>query len=301
MNVESGAVAVHLGPRDDRVAWSSVLERAGELVLQAPDVTSWIETWHLEVSPIWHVEQSGGIPLVHHQDPEGRWAPTWQPWPGEEARLEVSRPEAVPGRSLTVDQNRLEVRPGRRGSAHTLALSLRSSMGGQHSIFLPEGAELQEAFIDGRTQPLRLDAGRLTFPVRPGSQVWKVTWRSPEPVKPFYRTPRLDLGSPSVNAATRVVLNSDRWVLFAGGPCLGPAVLFWGVLLVVALVSAGLGRVPFAPLRTWEWFLLGVGLTQAPLAGEACSSWGGSWRWGPGGGCRSRSGRSRSTPRRWGS
>jgi hypothetical protein len=53
-------------------------------------------------------------------------------------------------------------------------------------------------------------------------------------------------------------------VLFLGGPRLGPAVLFWGMLLVLAAVAWGLGKVPLTPLKMHEWLLLGMGLTQTP-------------------------------------
>lgn len=48
-----------------------------------------------------------------------------------------------------------------------------------------------------------------------------------------------------------------------GGPDLGPAVLFWGVVLVVILVAAVLGRVSSTPLQTCHWILVGLGLSAA--------------------------------------
>jgi len=50
----------------------------------------------------------------------------------------------------------------------------------------------------------------------------------------------------------------------AGGPRLGPAVLFWSYVIVVVLVAAGLGKTTVTPLRTRHWLLLGLGLTQVP-------------------------------------
>ena len=41
--------------------------------------------------------------------------------------------------------------------------------------------------------------------------------------------------------------------------------LFWGYLLLVALIAVVLGRVPLSPLRTHQWLLLGLGLTQVAL------------------------------------
>jgi hypothetical protein len=61
---------------------------------------------------------------------------------------------------------------------------------------------------------------------------------------------------------------AGRWLLFAAGPSWGPAVLFWGYLLVVMLAALLLGRIALSPLNSAEWLLLGLGLTQveAPVA-----------------------------------
>jgi hypothetical protein len=61
-------------------------------------------------------------------------------------------------------------------------------------------------------------------------------------------------------------LPGERWLLAAGGPGWGPAILFWGHLVLILLLAPVLGRLPRSPLRTWQWALLGVGLTQVPLA-----------------------------------
>jgi hypothetical protein len=59
-----------------------------------------------------------------------------------------------------------------------------------------------------------------------------------------------------------------RWLLFAQGPSWGPAVLFWGYLIVVLLAAVALGQLKLSPLKTHQWLLLGLGLTQveAPVA-----------------------------------
>jgi hypothetical protein len=44
---------------------------------------------------------------------------------------------------------------------------------------------------------------------------------------------------------------------------LGPAVLFWGVLVVLLVFAMVLGRAGITPLKSWQWFLLGVGLSQS--------------------------------------
>jgi len=57
----------------------------------------------------------------------------------------------------------------------------------------------------------------------------------------------------------------DRWILLLGGPRVGPAILFWGVVIALALIAFALVRSGVTPLRWRHWLLLGLGLTQAPL------------------------------------
>jgi hypothetical protein len=59
-----------------------------------------------------------------------------------------------------------------------------------------------------------------------------------------------------------VRLGADRWLLWTGGPGTGPAVLFWGLLLVLALAALLLARSRLTPLGVVDWLLLGIGLSQ---------------------------------------
>jgi len=53
--------------------------------------------------------------------------------------------------------------------------------------------------------------------------------------------------------------------LLAGGPAMGPAVLFWGILAVVIVIALALGRSRLTPLRSWQWILLGIGVATINL------------------------------------
>lgn len=262
IRVEDGQVRVNL--REGSLQWRSVLEPVGALTLTAPDTARWTETWRADIGTLWHAELDG-IPVVHHQAPGGRWLPEWRPWLGESVTLHVTRPDGVPGPTLTIDHSRLTLRPGQRATDASLALTLRSSRGGQHDILLPEGATLQTVSLDGLVQPIRQEGRRVTLPLRPGTQEARLDWRSPEGIGASLRSPAVDLGLPSVNAELVIEPGRDRWVLWTQGPLLGPAVLFWGVLIVLVIVAAGLARVPLTPLRTLSWLLLGVGLSQVPV------------------------------------
>ncbi len=73
-----------------------------------------------------------------------------------------------------------------------------------------------------------------------------------------------DVGISGVNARVQVAMAPDRWILFSGGP---PWVRCssWGLVVVLVLLAAGLGRSRITPLRSWDWLLLGLGLSQAGI------------------------------------
>lgn len=264
IRVEDGHALVNLAAGAEALAWQSTLEPAPRIALAAAPNTQWVETWRADVSPQWHMESSG-IAVVHHQDRAGRWLPEWRPWPGEAVELLLSRPAGIPGPTLTLDAVQLQVAPGRRATDTTATFTLRSSRGGQHSVTLPTGSVLQSVTIDGVPQPIRQDGERVTLPVTPGTHTAELRLRDDAGIATLFRSAAIDAGLPSVNTRVNVGLGQDRWVLLLGGLPLGPAVLFWGVLAVVVLVALGLGRLHWTPLATWQWVLLGVGLTQTQV------------------------------------
>lgn len=265
LRMEDRHVSVNLAADQSVFYWRSVLQKQNSLKLMAPDTLDWVEIWRVDVSPVWHM-RSDGLAVVHHQDRQKNWLPEWRPWPGESVTLELTRPEAVAGQTKTIDHTAMQIEPGQRASHAELRFRLRSSQGGQHQISLPPEARLQQVKIDGTTQPIRQEGRQVTLPVKPGSQVYELTWRSPAAMQMRYRTAQVDLGQPGSNNSIQLGIGHDRWVLLTGGPQVGPAVLYWGILIVIALVAVGLGRVRLTPLRAWHWLLLGIGLSQVSLA-----------------------------------
>jgi hypothetical protein len=275
IQVREGVATLSLTANQQELSWQSNLQMSEQIPLTAAQTDRWVEVWSVDVGPIWHLSAEG-IPPVLHQDKQGNWLPTWQPWPGEGVVLSLVRPEGIEGNTITIDRSRLSIEPGQRITHQELSLSLRASRGGQHPIQLPETAELQSVDIDGRRVTLGLEQGRLTLPVTPGEQAYTIIWRQPRGMSTRWRSSPLSLGIDSVNAHIGVKLPPDRWLLWADGPRLGPAILFWSLLIVVLLVALILGRVTrlFLPLSTLSWFLLGIGLTQVSLfSGLAVVAW----------------------------
>lgn len=262
--VQNGKVRINMTPGQRESGWSSTLAIRPELLLTAPGGAGWVESWRLAASPVWHVVGEGLAPIFR-QNSAGEWQPVWRPWPGESLNLHVSRPSAVEGRTLTIDRSALKVRPGQRSSEATLTLRLRSSQGGQHVLRLPRGIRVDAVTIDGRRHPVRERDGELTLTVTPGEHKVVLQWREARAISVRFAAPSVQLRVPSVNSETVISVPRDRWVLFADGPRQGPAVLFWGVLIVVLAIAWGLGRTTVTPLRFLSWALLGVGLTQVPV------------------------------------
>jgi hypothetical protein len=302
LRIEEGRALVHLKATDGEIGWESSLDGGADGVvrLQAPESVPWTETWVLDASPIWHCELSG-IPVIHHQDQAGYWKPRWQPWPGESVTISVTRPEPIAGQLTTIDLARLEWTPGVRFSKAALNLRIRSSQGGQYKVRLPENPILQAVKIGGKSQPISPGGGssrEITIPLQPGAQNVAIEWHQGTAAGSSERTgaapgadsgsgtavdgtfpmlmrsPPVELGQKAVNGSVAFRMPANRWILWTGGPRLGPAVLFWSYLVVVILAGIALGRTSWTPLKTHHWLLLGLGLAPVdPFMGILIIGW----------------------------
>ncbi len=273
VHVVEGKVAVNMNPGQTTTSWDSVLPQTSPLRLEAPKDVAWTEQWRLDVSPIWHAETKG-IPVIHGQDQGGNRLPEWWPWPGEWVNLDITRPAGVPGPTLTLDDSSLRLTPGLRSTDAQLVLRLRSSRGGEHDLTLPEGAKLQKLVVNEQGQPVRQSGDKVTLSLKPGSEAVELDWTEAHGMGVVYQAPTVDLGAPSVNVHTDIQIPSERFVLLVSPSRLGPAVLFWGVLVAMALLSGGLGALGLTPLGFWGWFVLSLGFTQAPVeAGLVFVGW----------------------------
>lgn len=264
LRVEQQQVLLNIDAAQTEMHWDSVLPKGAQLDLVAPNQDQWTETWVVDVSPLWHLNTEGIAPV--HPLQAGDWRPEWRPYPNERLRLLLTQPEAVSGQTLTVDHSQLTVAPGKRITENTLVLHVKSSKGGQHSLTLPANAHLQSVIIDDAMQPIQQQANTVTLPVKPGAQTWQLIWQQTQAVGMRFATPEINIGVASVNSHIKLNMGNDRWVLYTFGPHLGPAVLFWGFLLVMALLAIGLAKSGLTPLKHWQWFLLLLGLSQLPLA-----------------------------------
>lgn len=264
VKVADGVAEVQLGAEEELVLLSRLPVQAG-LQLKALERPQQVEAWSLAVSPQWHVQFEGLAPSAHHQ--QGQWQPQWQPWPGEQLRLRIQRPAGAAGQILTLDGLATDISPGRQATDYAVTLRLRSSLGGDQALQLPTGAELLSLRMDGRELPLLQQAGRVPLPLTPGSHRVDLRWREPSGLGTSFHSSTLGLPASGVNERVTLQVPGDRIALWVRGPLLGPAVQFWGVLIVLGLLAWLLRRVPDLPLSTTGTVLLGLGLAPTGLWG----------------------------------
>ncbi len=254
--IDGKVLTVPFAENQHSLQWESRVDAVDAMTLTAPDQSSRAEIWRLNVSPTWNVQPSG-VPAVHPV--AGMYQ--FHPLPGEVLNLKISRPQAIAGNTLAIDSASISSRIGKRSSEHDLSFTLRATQGGQHPIDLPADAEVMELRINQQLVNIRPQQGKLSLPLTPGINSVSVKWRDGQGAGMRVRTPTLSLNADASNLDVQLNLPQDRWVIATSGPRVGPAVLYWGELLVMGLLAWGLSRVRRTPLRLIDWLLLGIGFS----------------------------------------
>jgi hypothetical protein len=185
----------------------------------------------------------------------------FHPLPGETLTLKITRPDPTQGAVRAIDAVTVNSEVGQRSATQMLAFSLRASQGGEQTITLPATAEVLSVGRDGEMLNLRAQDGKLSLPVKPGSQRFEVRFRDNSEAGFVAHTPALALGLPAANIDLGLQLPADRWLLLTTGPAVGPAVLYWGELVVLVALAWALARTRRTKLRFIDWLLLGLGFS----------------------------------------
>jgi hypothetical protein len=260
LRASDGRVTLGLGAGEPTRSFSSILPRRDTLELVAAGEDTHSERWSFEVAPTWHAEFSG-IPAVAPREDSARWIFEYYPRPGERLQVKVTRPPASAGGTLAFDSVTLQTVAGTRSSDTSLQLRYRSTQGGRQTLHIPAEAIVTQVLSDGQPIALRPEHGELSLSALPGTHSWTVDWRSPTGVRLLTRSPQVSQAAPASNLRLAIRLPEDRWVLYAFGPGVGPAVLYWGELLVFIVMAWWIGRTALTPLPTRDWLLLGLGLS----------------------------------------
>jgi hypothetical protein len=142
-----------------------------------------------------------------------------------------------------------------------IELTLRASQGGDQVVTLPKDVELLGVSRDGQALNLRLLDGKLSLPVVPGSQTLRGAFRDADGggIQRAHAGDRARIACGQRCADLQ--LPADRWLLATFGPPVGPAVLYWGELIVMIALACGLARTRRTRLTLRDWLLLRLGFS----------------------------------------
>lgn len=259
--VTDGKVRVAMDAGAYSLSWSSTLPRTSPLQLNVSDAVPWTEVWQFTVGSVWHAEFEGLPESEFGGESYGVRSAWFHPRGGESLTVHAERPEGVAGNTLAFDAVDLQTTLGARTRDSSLSLEYRSTRGAQQQLTLPADAQVVSVLIDGRPEPLRSDAGVLSIPILPGEHSVEVQWQTDSRIAFRERSPVVDLAAESGNITLGLEVPENRWILFTGGPDLGPAVLYWSELAALILLALVLGRIDLTPLGTTQWILLGLGFS----------------------------------------
>jgi hypothetical protein len=253
-------IEVNLEPDQSSYEWESELPVTDLLEWESKANDLYVERWILESSPVWNVEMTGISPV--YETSNFNLLPVWQVWPGEKVSLNVKRPTAISGETLTVQKLIRSLELGSRQRVTRLDLDVESSLGGDFRIALSPDEEINELKINQRVQPARRDGNDLIISLEPGVQKIQLSLESKQVLGFKAQSASMTLPVKSANIETIIEIPNNRWILWAQGPLRGPAVRLW-IFLASAIVLAGVlylrGN---SPLKAYEWLLLAIGLTQ---------------------------------------
>jgi len=279
VEARDGRALVGLASGENYTRWSSGLERADTFEIALPEGAPRAEIWEFAVSPQWHVDFEG-FPPVASDAPGAAWVFRFIPRPGEKLVAHVSRPKGVEGTTLAIDSVSHTMEAGKRSSNHTLGFEYRSTQGGRHILKLPPDARVTAVTFDDQPVQLRPEKGELPLALSPGSHRVRIEWEESRDIGFRTRPSPVELGTVASNLTTSIHLPGSRWPLFASGPGVGPAILYWGELVVFIGIAWLLGRWKHSPLRFHQWLLLGLGLsTQSWWVFALTAAWLFAMRW----------------------
>ncbi|MCL2161817.1 MAG: hypothetical protein FWH56_08065, partial [Betaproteobacteria bacterium] len=265
VKVQDGRASAVFSTRTHQTRWTARLDETKKSIeLLAPPLTDHAEVWRITVNPSWHLEMKG-VPVVLSSNGQ-EVVFEFHPLPGERLTLTLKQPAKAEGETRAIDRVELEHQAGRHASDVKLGFSLRASQVGEHLIALPQELEVLEVRRDGaplNLQPREKEQGQheLSLPVGPGVQTYTLQLRRQGGIGLITSSPDIGLGLPTANIDLRTVFGEDRWILGVSGPAVGPAVLYWGELLLALLLAFLLARSGVSSFKGWQWFLLVLGFS----------------------------------------
>ncbi len=257
VKVENSKVLVDLGQNSTSTSWRSDLQKTSPVTLTATDSKDYFEVWQLNPSLKWHASYQGIAPIKSNAANL-----TWQPVADDQLAISLQKPEPLAGVSYAIDGVTMHYAPGKRLAKTVLELAFRASKGSDYPLQLPAGADISSISLNGNSIIYVQEQGTVILPIPPGKSSVVLEFSRSEKLQLVTHTPVLAIPG-ATNIKIESSMPSNRWILAVSGPLIGPAILFWGVLLMILAIGFVLGRQQWSPLKSWEWMLMGTGVATS--------------------------------------
>ena len=269
IKIENGSAIVNFGRGVRLISWEGSFREISTFTVSAPasafeqHIT---ETWVVRCAPMWRCETSGPPPQTSVVG--GQAAQIYAPYPGEEMRVVVQKPEGVQGSTMTIGSVSYNITPNDRMQVGVVEMQVKSSQTGHLNVDLPEGAAIQKLSLNGAPLDAAIQGKSLSIPISPGNHSTSIEFSLQRGLSIFWRFPPVSLNLPGANMRLNASMPERRWLLFCGGPAWGPVVLVWTKLLFLLTLALLLGK-RVDPPGTRGWFILGLGLVTLPVVHTA--------------------------------
>lgn len=241
------------------------LDPKQQVALRAIDASDGVEEWRLDASELWTVEAQG-VPQAP-ATAGGALVRRWLPLGKETLVLTLSRLPAAQGPSQRIDSAQLTTQSGPREARHALTLAMTATQAGTREISVPSEATDIEVLHNGLRLAPVITKGQMTLPVMAGSQQFTINFRT-DSGSLIQRSPRVALGGLAGNIRWHLEGASERgWLLMAGGPGIGMAVLYWSQLLALLALAWAASRLPGQMAGWREALLLALGFSTFNAGG----------------------------------
>jgi len=260
-NVKDGLMHLVMPSNSSRISWESSISGDATFELTALSQSSASESWEILVYPNWNINIDG-IPAVkpNNLSHDEFWVYQYFPRGGEKLSFSLTKPPSAQGASVAITKVKQNHQLSKRKTATELVIDYRATRAEPLLIEIGD-AELKDIMHDADQVNLGKVDGAISIGLKPGEHQLKLRLESQSPIEFKVDVNQIKLNQEFTNSSIRIDLPNNRWLIAAKGPGYGPAILYWGELIFFMLLAIGLSRLPFSPLRYWQWLVLGLGMS----------------------------------------
>jgi len=261
LEIKDNKVQVSLGGGE--FSWNSNIIPKEKLIFENKDNKN-LETWSVYNENNWIYSYIGINPISVSSNSKYKNITTWIMWPTEKVEVSFDLPKISPGQLTNVEKLLFKTDFNENPLKHNISFVVNSSIGGKYNIvFEDKKVEVLKIKVGEAIIYNRVRDGILSLDLLAGENNIDIQFKSGEN-RIINSIPKVKFETNIKNANFNIDI-SKRWVLAAGGGDFKPAILLWGLLFGLVIISYFLSKIKKLPLSMTAWVLLLFGISQLTL------------------------------------